>query len=228
MLRGADGATESASGAVFPDTVPRVLRGTVVGAGECGAGGRFSAPSGVPRSGWDRGGADPLAAVADASADRRGDDPSGFHVGARAAVRSGVVRGKTVGGEATPREANAARRSSERRDTGEAYEAFVQRVAEASGSAPPPRAELARGDRSRKAKKTSNKAWPSPQDPDAQIPKLQAGRTHLAPKAAHGVALGDGRPCLSARVGCVGGRFGDAARAAADGGRAGRRGSAGR
>ena len=75
-------------------------------------------------------------------------------------------------------------RSIERRDTGESYEAFVRRLAEASGIATPTRVELARFDRSRKNKKTSNKAWQSPTDPD--------GRTRLAHKAEHGVDLETG------------------------------------
>ena len=36
---------------------------------------------------------------------------------------------------------------------------------------------------------TSNKAWKSPQDPDA---KMKDGRTHLAHKAEHGVDLETG------------------------------------
>ncbi len=44
-----------------------------------------------------------------------------------------LVRGKTVGIDATTLEANAAMRSIERRDTGESYEAFIERLAEASG-----------------------------------------------------------------------------------------------
>ena len=54
---------------------------------------------------------------------------------------TGLVRGKTVGVDATTLEANAAMRSIERRDKGESYEAFVQRLAEASGIATPTRAE---------------------------------------------------------------------------------------
>ena len=46
---------------------------------------------------------------------------------------AGLVRGKTVGIDATTLEANAAMRSIERRDTGESYEAFVRSLAEASG-----------------------------------------------------------------------------------------------
>ncbi len=56
----------------------------------------------------------------------------------------------------------------------------------------PTRADLARFDRSRKNKKTSNKDWKSPQDPDAKIAKMKDGRTHLAHKAEHGVDMDTG------------------------------------
>ena len=105
---------------------------------------------------------------------------------------AGLVRGKTVGIDATALEANAAMRSIERRDTGESYEAFVRSLAEASGVETPTRADLARFDRSRKNKKTSNKEWKSPQDPDAKIAKMKDGRTHMAHKAEHGVDLDTG------------------------------------
>ena len=105
---------------------------------------------------------------------------------------AGLVRGKTVGIDATTLEANAAMRSIERRDTGESYEAFIRRLAEASGVETPTRADLARFDRSRKGRKTSNKEWQSPQDPDAKVAKMKDGRTHLAHKAEHGVDLETG------------------------------------
>ena len=107
-------------------------------------------------------------------------------------VDAGLVRGKTVGIDATTLEANAAMRSIERRDTGESYEAFVRSLAEASGVETPTRADLARFDRSRKNKKTSNKEWKSPRDPDAKIAKMKDGRTHLAHKADHGVDMDTG------------------------------------
>ena len=99
---------------------------------------------------------------------------------------AGLVRGKTVGIDATTLEANAAMRSIERRDTGESYEAFVRSLAEASGVETPTRADLARFDRSRKNKKTSNKEWKSPQDPDAKVANDmngRLGRTDMAHKA---------------------------------------------
>ena len=77
-------------------------------------------------------------------------------------------------------------------DTGESYEAFVRQLAKASGIETPTRAELARFDRSRKDRKTSNKEWQSPQDQDAKIAKMKDGRTHLAHKAEHGIDLETG------------------------------------
>ncbi len=105
---------------------------------------------------------------------------------------AGLVRGRTIGIDATTLEANAAMRSIERRDTGESCEEFIRRLAEASGVETPTRADPARFDRSRKKRKTSNREWKSPQDPDAKIAKLKDGRTHLAHKAEHGVDLETG------------------------------------
>ena len=58
---------------------------------------------------------------------------------------AGLLRGKAVGVDATTLEANAAMRSIERRDTGESYAAFIQRLAEASGVETPTRADLLGG-----------------------------------------------------------------------------------
>ena len=104
---------------------------------------------------------------------------------------AGLVKGQTVGIDATTLEANAALRSIVRRDTGESYEAFLTRLAEASGIATPTRADLARVDRKRK-KKGSNDDWTHPDDPDARITKMKDDRTHLAHKAEHAVDLETG------------------------------------
>ena len=102
-----------------------------------------------------------------------------------------LVKGHTIGIDATTLEANAAMRSIVRRDTGDAYEAWLTRLAEASGIATPTRAELARFDRTRK-KKGSNNDWTHPDDPDAKITKMKDGRTHLAHKAEQAVDLETG------------------------------------
>jgi transposase len=60
--------------------------------------------------------------------------------------------------DATTLEANAAMRSVVRRDTGEEYQEFLQRLAKESGIETPTREQLARLDRKRK-KRTSNQEW---------------------------------------------------------------------
>jgi transposase len=103
----------------------------------------------------------------------------------------GLLRGKTVGIDATTVEANAALRSIVRRDTGEAYEEFLSRLAVESGIETPTRAQLARLDRKR-SKKGSNEEWVNPHDPDARITRMKDGRTHLAHKAEHAVDMETG------------------------------------
>jgi transposase len=107
-------------------------------------------------------------------------------------AKAGLLRGKTLGIDATTLEANAAMRSIVRRDTGESYEEFLTRLAEASGIETPTRADLARFDKKRKDKKTSNDDWQNPNDPDAKITKMKDGRTHLAHKAEHVVDMETG------------------------------------
>ena len=102
-----------------------------------------------------------------------------------------MIKGKTIGIDATTLEANAALRSIVRRDSGESYEEFLTTLAKASGIGTPTRADLARIDRKRK-KKGSNDDWTHPHDPDAKITKMKDGRTHLAHKAEHAIDLETG------------------------------------
>ena len=102
-----------------------------------------------------------------------------------------LVTGKTIGIDATTLEANAALRSIVRRDSGETYQEFLTRLAQASGIETPTRADLARLDRTR-PKKGRNTEWRYPHDPDARITKIKDGRTHLAHKAEHAVDLATG------------------------------------
>lgn len=104
---------------------------------------------------------------------------------------AGLVKGDTIGIDATTLEANAALRSIVRRDTGATYQAFLTQLAQASGIETPTREDLARIDRKR-PKKGSNDDWTHPHDPDARITKMKDGRTHLAHKAEHAVDLETG------------------------------------
>ena len=124
-------------------------------------------------------------------------------------AEAGLVRGKTVGIDATTLEANAAMRSIERRDTGESYEAFLRRLAEASGVETPTRADLARFDRSRKKQEDVEQGVAVAAGPgregreeegrsDAPGPQGRArgghghGSHRLAHKAEHGVDMDTG------------------------------------
>ena len=106
-------------------------------------------------------------------------------------AKEDLLRGKTLGIDATTLEANAALRSIVRRDSGESYQEFLVGLAKASGIETPTREDLARLDRKR-AKKGSNQDWMNPYDPDAKITKMKDGRTHLAHKAEHAVDMETG------------------------------------
>ena len=103
-------------------------------------------------------------------------------------AEEGLLKGKTVGIDATTLEANAAMRSIVRHDTGESYQEFLTRLAKASGMETPTREDLAKLDKHRE-NKASNEDWQNPHDPDAKVTKMKDGRTHLAYKAEQVVDL---------------------------------------
>ncbi len=109
----------------------------------------------------------------------------------KALAKGGLLRGKTLGIDATTLEANAALRSIVRRDSGESYNDFLERLAKESGIETPTREDLAKLDRKRKGK-GSNTDWQHPHDPDAKITKMKNGRTHLAHKVEHAVDMESG------------------------------------
>jgi transposase len=106
-------------------------------------------------------------------------------------AESGLLKGKTIGIDATTLEANAALKSIVRRDTGDSYQEFLIKLAKESGIETPTREDLARIDRKR-TKKGSNDDWTHPHDPDSRITKMKDGRTHLAHKFEHAVDLETG------------------------------------
>ena len=106
-------------------------------------------------------------------------------------ARRGLLKGKTIGIDATTLEANAAMRSIVRRDSGESYMQYVRKLAEQAGIDPADEDAVRRMDRKRK-KKTSNDDWVNPHDPDAEVTKRKDGTTHLAYKAEQAVDLDTG------------------------------------
>lgn len=106
-------------------------------------------------------------------------------------AQAGLVKGTTVGIDATTLEANAAMRTIVRKDTGETYQEFLTRLAVESGIETPTREDLARMDRKRE-KRMSNREWMNPNDPDARIAKMKDGSTHMAHKVEHAVDMETG------------------------------------
>jgi len=114
-----------------------------------------------------------------------------FEMVLAALVQAKVVKGKTIGVDATTLEANAAMRSIVRRDTGQSYDDYLDELARQSGVDEPTREDRAKVDKDRK-NKGKNADWEHPHDPDARITKMKDGRTHLAHKAEHVVDLASG------------------------------------
>ena len=110
----------------------------------------------------------------------------------------------TAGVDSTLLEANAAMKAIVRKDedgnpTTEDWNDYIRRLMVEEGQADSPDdptdEEVRRFDRKRSKKnggqgrRTSNREWVSPVDPDARITKMKDGRTHLAYKAEHVIDL---------------------------------------
>jgi transposase len=100
-----------------------------------------------------------------------------------------LLKGKTTAVDSTTLEANAAMKSIVRKDTGEDWQEYLKRLAQAEGIENPTAEELRRFDKKRTDKKVSNDEWESPTDSDSRIAKMKDGTTHLAYKAEHVVDL---------------------------------------
>jgi len=107
-------------------------------------------------------------------------------------AKRGLLKGQTLGIDASTIDANASLKALEHKVTAEAYDAYVKRLAEESGIASPTKEELARFDKKRKGKKTSNKDWQNPHDPDAKIGKTKDGRFRMIHKPEHAVDMDTG------------------------------------
>jgi transposase len=108
-----------------------------------------------------------------------------------AANAKGLLKGKTVGVDATDLEANASLKSIVRKDNGDHWREYLRKLyEEETGISDPDDDELRRFDQRRKPKKkVSNEDWGSASDPDARIGKMKDGRFHLKYKAENAVDL---------------------------------------
>jgi len=115
-----------------------------------------------------------------------------FAVLLRALKRQRLLRGKRLAIDASVLEANASLRSLEHRLTGEAYQAYIKRLADAAGVDTTDTAAVRRFDKKRKGRTTSNDDWQNPHDPDAKIGRTKRGATRMIHKAEHVVDLDTG------------------------------------
>ncbi len=109
--------------------------------------------------------------------------------GARGRVRSGGGVAAVLG---SPERQDA---GGGRDEAGGGYEEWLEQVAKASGIETPTREDLAKLDRTRPKKKTSNKEWVHPHDPEARIAKMKDGGTRMAHKFEQAVDLETGAVC---------------------------------
>ncbi len=113
-----------------------------------------------------------------------------FELVLAAAKDHGLLKGKTVGVDATDLEANASMKSIVRCDSGDDWREYLRKLyEEETGDDNPNDEELRRFDKGRKGKKVSNQEWVSETDPDSRIGKMKDGRTHLKYKAENAVDL---------------------------------------
>ena len=106
-----------------------------------------------------------------------------------------LLVGTTVAVDSTTLEANAAMKSIVRRDTGEDYQKYLERLMREEGlveeGEEPTAEERRKFDKTRK-KTASNDEWVNPNDPAAKIARMKDGTTHLAYKAEHVIDLDSG------------------------------------
>ncbi|MBK9249133.1 MAG: transposase [Ignavibacteria bacterium] len=107
-------------------------------------------------------------------------------------ISKGLVKGKNIAWDSSIIEANASLRSLQNRMTEESYAEYIQKLAKESGINPDDKAAVARFDRTRKDRKTSNKDWHNPHDPDAKVGQTKDGATDMVYKPEHAVDLDTG------------------------------------
>ena len=88
----------------------------------------------------------------------------------RLAAEKGLLKGQKLGIYVTTLEANAALQTIVRQDTGEGYQELLERLAQESGIETPTREQLARLDRNR-AHKGSSDEWEPPHVPTTPSPR---------------------------------------------------------
>lgn len=103
-----------------------------------------------------------------------------------------LLKGKQVGIDTSIIEANASMRTLVNNHTGETYDAYVKRLAEAEGVDSEDKQAVRTFDRKREDKKMSNDEWHSPNDPEAKIGPTKQGKIKMVHKTEHVVDMETG------------------------------------
>ena len=104
----------------------------------------------------------------------------------------GLLKGRNLGIDSSVIEANASLSGLVQRNTETAYRDYVKNLAKEAGIDPEDPAAVARFDRNRKDRKTSNKEWYNPHDPDAKVGRTKDGACDMIHKPEHIVDLESG------------------------------------
>ena len=104
----------------------------------------------------------------------------------------GLVKGKNIALDTSVMEANASLSHLQNRMTEDSYSEYISKLAEQSGVDPKDKEAVARFDRKRKDRKTSNDEWYNPHDPDAKIGRTKDGATDMIYKPENTVDLDTG------------------------------------
>jgi len=115
-----------------------------------------------------------------------------FSIVLKAMKQYGMVKGKNLSMDTSVIEANASLKSLKNRMTEESYAEYIKKLAQEAGIDAEDKAAVARFDRKREDRKTSNKEWYNPNDPDAKIGKTKDGATDMIYKPEHVVDLDTG------------------------------------
>ena len=105
---------------------------------------------------------------------------------------AGLLKGKKLGNDASTMEANASLESLVNRMNGESYWSYVRGLAEAAGVDTQDEVAVRRFDKNREGRKTSNKEWVNPHDPDAKVGKRKDGACDMIHKPEHTIDLESG------------------------------------
>ena len=107
--------------------------------------------------------------------------------------KAGLLNGEVIGIDSSITEANASLEKLTSREDGKTYREYVgELAAEAEGIDPEDTEAVARFDRTRPGRKTSNEDWYSPNDPAAKIGRRKDGAFDMVHKIENAVDLESG------------------------------------